>query len=102
MFETLLFDIQSIARHEQAAYTEERLRYLSHCAQCGNTRRSLQNKRSGVYWAAHVLGPNANLGVTADQFQAAAQQWAVDHGFPRNSTMMQLIRIARPGHHTGR
>jgi hypothetical protein len=48
MIETLLFDTPSIARYEKAPYAEERLRYLTHCAQRGDTRKSLQNKQSSV------------------------------------------------------
>jgi integrase/recombinase XerD len=48
------------------------------------------------YWAALILGPNAGQDITAEQFQAAARQWSVDHGYHRPSSLMQLIRVARP------
>ena len=96
MFETFLFDVPSIARHEQAPFAEERFRYLVDCAERGDTPRTLQNKRTGIYWAARILGPNAGQVITAEQFQAAARQWAVDHGCHRANSLMQLIRVGRP------
>jgi integrase/recombinase XerD len=96
MFETFHFDVPSIARHEKGPFAEERFRYLVHCAERGDTPRTLQNKRTGIYWAAHILGPNAGQDITAEQFQAAARQWAVDHGYHRPNSVMQLIRVARP------
>ena len=73
MFETLLHDAASIARHESAPSAEERARYLTYCTQRGDRPKALRNKRSAIYWTAHFLDSNANVGVTAEQFQTAAR-----------------------------
>jgi integrase/recombinase XerD len=96
MFETLLVDATSIACHEEVPYAKERARYLTHCTRRGDTPKSLRNKRSGLYWAACIIGSNANLGVSAEHFHAAAQQWAIDHGFDRGAAPILWLAAARP------
>ena len=95
MFETLLHDAASIARHGSAPFAEERARYLTYCTQRGDRPKALRNKRSAIYWTAHFLDSNANVGVTAEQFQTAARCWAIDRGLSR-SALLQLISQARP------
>jgi integrase/recombinase XerD len=72
MFEKLFQRPYWIARHSTAPYAEERERYLTACAQRGDSRWTLIRKAEEVYWVACRLSVYGDLHVTLDRVLAAA------------------------------
>lgn len=96
MYEKFLTLSYAIARHESAPYLTERYHYLEHCAARGDTKRVMRNKCDGLYWAAHILDPFAESGVTEEQLLGAVSQWAAEQQIRSSCAQKSVVSIARP------
>jgi integrase/recombinase XerD len=72
MFEKILTDSAALLRHRSAPFSDERERYLQHCADFGATPASLRSKGTGLLFLATHLGPNASAGVDLDRLRQIA------------------------------
>src|SRR5574341_76194 len=75
MFEHLFVRPSVIARHANAPYAEERVRYLAHCAQRGDSPATLLFKARELLWVARKLSVYPSLQVTIEQVRAVATGW---------------------------
>lgn len=63
----------SAARYDDATpFSEERNRYLRHCAECGATTASLKVKRNELLWIAARLDPDASTGIDIEVLRRIA------------------------------
>jgi site-specific recombinase XerD len=60
--------------HDNAPFTDERYRYLRHCAEAGATAASLRLKRNELLRIAAYLGPDASEGIDIEALQRIATQ----------------------------
>jgi len=74
MFEKILTDPAGLLRHRSAAFSDERERYLQHCADFGAAPASLRSKSAGLLFLATHLGPNASAGVDLGRLQQIAKE----------------------------
>jgi integrase/recombinase XerD len=74
MFEDLFIRPSALARHRDAPYAEERARYLTYCAQRGDSPTTLQLKGRTLLWVARQLRVYPTLNITIDQLKAVAGQ----------------------------
>ncbi len=94
MFQRLLRTEAALRRHREAPFSDERERYLQHCADVGATRATLRMKSNELLWAARLLYPNAPQGVDMARLQEIVlQRTSVHKGA---TTARRLIDIARP------
>ena len=101
MFERLYDEHSTIARHKNAPYAEERVRYLYHCAREGYSRATLLLKARELLWIAHKLSVYPDLRLTVEQLEAVAQGWEERRqicGRELNTrwTGTRFIEVARP------
>jgi len=75
MFNQLYKSPSTIARHVNAPYAKERVRYLIHCAQRGDTRSTLLHKTTELLWVARKLSVYPDLNITTAQLHSAAGGW---------------------------
>ena len=59
---------------DDAPFTDERYRYLRHCAEAGATAASLKLKRNELLWIAARLGPDASEGIDTEALQRIATE----------------------------
>lgn len=94
MFQRLLCTDSALRRHRDAPFSDERERYLQHCADLGATRATLRAKSNELLWAARLLYPNAPEGVGMERLQEIVRQRRLVH--KGATTGRRLIDIARP------
>jgi integrase len=75
MFEQLFERPSAVARHTSAPYPDERRRYLTYCAQRGDSRSTLLLKAEDLLWVARKLSVYPDLRVTIQQVRAVAHHW---------------------------
>jgi integrase/recombinase XerD len=76
MFSQLFNRPRALTRHTTAPLVEERLRYLSHCAEQGTRKSSLRRIAQAQLMIIEHLGLTADVKVTSKQIEAAADRWA--------------------------
>lgn len=101
MFEKLFQQPTTIARHYEAPYVEERIRYLEHCAQLGYSRATLLFKAREIFWIAHKLSIYPNLHLSMQQVESSAKDWADREHYYGQSlntywTRRRFLEAARP------
>ena len=69
MFETLYSSAFAIHRHRTGAMTDERERYLKHCADQGGTIRSQRQRAELLLWFAERMQPTDRAGLNAARLQ---------------------------------
>lgn len=70
MFDQLFKRAATIARHATAPFAEERIRYLDHCAQRGDSHAVKLHKAYDLLWIARKLSMRIDLQVTTDEVRA--------------------------------
>jgi integrase/recombinase XerD len=94
MFEEIFTDPAALLRHRSAPFSEERERYLQHCADFGAVPASLRSKSAGLLFLATHLGPNASAGVDLGRLrQIAGERRSTRMG---RTTERSLIDVGRP------
>lgn len=101
MFDSLFTKAETLTRHLQAPYAEERARYLAHCAQHGYTRHTLLFKARELLWVARKLQGYPDLQLTQAQLEDVAQDWqareqAWGQRLSTAWTRRRFIEVARP------
>ena len=77
-----------------APFTDERNRYLRHCALHGARPAVLKIKRNELLWIARRLGPEADRGVGMTELLAIAQERQNLHGAA--TAARRVVDIGRP------
>jgi integrase/recombinase XerD len=72
MFYRLFTRSRVIARHTDAPFLQERVRYLEYCRQRGDTRATLKLKARELLWVARALAHYPGLDISMAQLRAAA------------------------------
>jgi len=93
MFEDLFTRPSALARHRDAAYADERARYLAFCAQRGDSQATLLLKARTLLWVAGGLRGYPTLNVTIDQVKAVAGG-EIDH--ENRWRRRRFVDVARP------
>ena len=77
MFEDLFTDGAAIERHRNAPLSDERLRWLAHCARAGARKRTLRKVAAHQIHLVSLLGlrPGDRVGIA--RVRAAAERWAL-------------------------
>lgn len=100
MFEQLFKRPSVVARHANAPFADERRRYLTECAQRGDSCSTLLLKAQDLFWVAHKLSVYPNLQLTIQQVRAVAHDWKErerDCGHDLNTcfTRARFVQTAR-------
>ena len=74
MFEQLFSSEIACRRHRDAPFSNERERYLRHCAEHGATHATLRMKANELLWLAQHLGPCVSEGIAVDNLRDMARQ----------------------------
>jgi integrase/recombinase XerD len=74
MDQTIYSDRLTVPHDDDAPFTDERYRYLRHCAEAGATAASLKLKRNELLWIAARLGPDASEGIDIEALQRIATE----------------------------
>lgn len=94
MFQQLFSSESACRRHGDAPFSDERERYLQHCAEQGSTRATLRVKANELLWLAQHLESNASDGVNIEALQdIVRERQSVCQGA---TTARRLVDIARP------
>lgn len=93
MFEDLFTRPSALAQHRTAAHAEERARYLSHCAQRGESRQTLRHKARELLWVARQLHEYPTLDITIEQVTTVAHR---GENCDRPWTERRFVNVARP------
>lgn len=94
MLEQLFRGESALARHRAGPYTEERERYLQHCAEHGATRGVLCMKANELLWLCQHLRRDASQGIDLPALQEIARERvSVCKGA---TTERRLVDIGRP------
>jgi integrase/recombinase XerD len=94
MFQQLFSSESACRRHGDAPFSDERERYLQHCAEQGSTRATLRVKANELLWLAQHLESNASDGVDMEALQdIVRERQSVYQGA---TTAQRLVDIARP------
>jgi hypothetical protein len=64
----------TVPHRDDAPFTDERYRYLRHCAEAGATAASLRLKRNELLRIAAYLGPDASQGIDIEALQRIATE----------------------------
>jgi integrase/recombinase XerD len=64
----------TVPHRDDAPFTDERYRYLPHCAEAGATAASLRIKRNELLRIAAYLGPDASEGIDIEALQRIATE----------------------------
>jgi hypothetical protein len=100
MFNQLFKSPSATDRHASAPYPEERQRYLTACAQQGDSRSTLLLKARDLFWVACNLSVYRDLQrVTVQQVRAVANDWkkrerACRRKLNTPSTRLRFMRVA--------
>src|SRR6058998_2956405 len=73
MFEELHLCAWALARHLNAPFANERARYLSYCAERGDSQATLASKANWLIYVAHQLSKCPELDVAIDRLRAVAR-----------------------------
>lgn len=89
-----------ISRHQNAPFTEERQRYLLHCAQQGYAHATLRVIAADLFWVARKLSIYPELRVTPEQIKRAAKDWSERRGYSGHMlnerwTTERFVRLAK-------
>ncbi len=76
MFEKLFSRPAAIAAYRSAPLLQERLRYLSHCEQCGAPRYTLRAIAANQLSLIAILDLTSDRQVSRSQIERAARRWA--------------------------
>jgi integrase/recombinase XerD len=100
MFEQLFERPSAVARHASAPYSDERRRYLTYCAQRGDSRSTLLLKADDLLWVARKLSVYPDLRVTIEQVRTVAHHWndrerACGRGLNTDFTRDRFVQTAR-------
>ncbi|MGF6606277.1 hypothetical protein OKW45_001177 [Paraburkholderia sp. WSM4175] len=100
MFEQLFERPSAVARHASAPYPDERRRYLTYCAQRGDSRSTLLLKADDLLWVARKLSVYPDLRVTIEQVRTVAHPWndrerACGRGLNTDFTRERFVQTAR-------
>jgi integrase/recombinase XerD len=93
MFEDLFTRPSALAQHRTAPHAEERARYLTHCAQRGESRQTLRHKARELLWVARQLHEYPTLDITIEQVSTAAHR---GENCDRPWTERRFVNVARP------
>ena len=95
MFETLVCTDLALARHRAGPLSEERDRYLRHCADQGGTRESLRSKARAILRVAERMSPEDIGHVDASRLhEIACRSTCADT--TAATTVATLVNCARP------
>ena len=83
MFETLFTSTRRLAEYRAAPLVEDRIRYLVHCAQCGETDYTLRSIAAHQLNLCRLLDLHEDSEVSPSDVEAAARAWSRPGG--RNS-----------------
>src|SRR3989442_3120404 len=75
MFNQLFNHPRALERHTSAPLAEERLRYLSHCAEQGANRDTLRQVAQAQLVVIEQLGLTADGKISSERIEAAADRW---------------------------
>ena len=90
MFNQLFNRPRDLKRHMTAPLAEERLRYLSHCAEQGTRKSSLRRIAQAQLMIIEQLGLTADVKLTSKQIEAAADRWAALKPPKRNQALKEV------------
>ncbi len=76
MFNQLFNRPRDLKRHKTAPLAEERLRYLSHCAEQGTRKSSLRRLAQAQLMIIEQIGLTGEGKTSSEQIEAAADRWA--------------------------
>src|SRR5258708_1404991 len=93
MFDQLFNRPRALKRHTTAPLVEERLRYLSHCAEHGTRKSSLRRIAQAQLMIIEQLGLTAEVKVTSKHIEAAANRWAALDPPQRQSKDFRKARL---------
>src|SRR5215470_17411100 len=74
MDQTIYFIPLTVPHRDDAPFTDERYRYLRHCAEAGATAASLKLKRNELLRIAAYLGSDASEGIDIEALQRIATE----------------------------
>lgn len=94
MDQTVYSDHLTLSHRDDAPFTDERYRYLRHCAEGGATAASLKIKRNELLWIAAHLGPDASKGIDIEALQRIATERQRLHGAV--TAARRVVDIGRP------
>ena len=95
MFETIVCTDLALARHRDGPLSEERNRYLRHCADQGGTRESLRSKARAILRVAERMSPEDLGHVDASRLnEIACRSSSADT--TAATTVATLVNCARP------
>jgi integrase/recombinase XerD len=98
MFNQLFSHPRALERHTTAPLAEERLRYLSHCAELGANRDTLRQLAQAQLAVIEQLGLTANGKISSERIEAAADRWVVRQrrkGKDCRRTRIRFLSVAR-------
>jgi integrase/recombinase XerD len=100
MFKKLFKLPAVISRHQKAPFSEERQRYLMHCAQQGYAHTTLRVMADDLFWVARKLSVYPDLRVTPGQIKRAAKGWSERESYSGHIlhdrwTSARFVRVAK-------
>lgn len=93
MDQALCFGQPTDHQHDDAPFSDERERYLRHCAEHGAVPAVLKMKRNELVWIARRLGPDACEGVDIDVLERIAHERQKLHG--ASTAAQRVVGIGR-------
>lgn len=75
MFETLFESAETLARHRDGPFAEDRRRFLEHCSREGFSRAHLRKTARMLLWVAGELDASPGRSMTLEQIRLAAARW---------------------------
>ena len=76
MFNQLFNRPRALVHHTMAPLAEQRLRYLSHCAEHGATKTTLRRVAQALLIVIEQLGLTGEGKISSEQIEVAADRWA--------------------------
>jgi len=101
MFEELHLCAWALARHHNAPFANERARYLSYCAERGDSQATLASKANRVIYVARQLSKCPELDVAIERLRAVAcggkgREFAWIQKLNTRWSQKKFIGVARP------
>lgn len=84
----------TVLHGDDAPFTDERDRYLRHCAEAGATAASLRHKRNELLWIAAHLCPDASQGIDIEALRRIATERERLHGAV--TAARRVVSVGRP------
>ena len=75
MFETLFKSANTLARHRDGPFAEDRNRFLEHCGREGFSRDFLRKYARMLLWIAGELDASPGRSMNVEQIRSAADRW---------------------------